>query len=72
VGEYKHIFTPITIGRLTVNNRIEKAPGVRPRTDIVKALLGLAPEVYVVGDSSNERGNLYSATAEGFFAAMEI
>jgi 2,4-dienoyl-CoA reductase-like NADH-dependent reductase (Old Yellow Enzyme family) len=55
VGEYRHIFTPIKIGRLTVKNRIEKAP-----------------EVYVVGDSSNEMGNLYSATSEGFFAAMEI
>jgi hypothetical protein len=53
VGEYRHIFTPIKIGRMTVKNR----------TDIVKKFLGLAPEVYAVGDSSNERGNLYSATS---------
>lgn len=48
------------------------ALGVRPCTHIVKTFLGLAPEVYVVGDSSNERGNLYSANSEGFFVAMGI
>ncbi len=48
------------------------ALGVRSLTEVVKKFLGLAPEVYVVGDSSNERGNLYSATTEGFFAAMEL
>ncbi len=28
MGDYKHIFTPIKIGRLTIKNRIEKAPAV--------------------------------------------
>jgi len=46
--------------------------GVRPRTGVVTAFKELAPEVYIIGDCSNERGNLHSATAEGFFAAMEI
>jgi 2,4-dienoyl-CoA reductase-like NADH-dependent reductase (Old Yellow Enzyme family) len=28
MGDYKHIFTPIKIGRMTVKNRVEKAPAV--------------------------------------------
>lgn len=48
------------------------ALGVRPRTEVIERLKGLAPEVYVIGDCNNRRGNLYSATEEGFFAAMEI
>jgi hypothetical protein len=32
----------------------------------------LAPEVYMAGDCNKERGNLYNATLQGFFAAIEI
>ena len=46
--------------------------GVEPRTELVKMFEGLAPDVYVVGDCHNRRGNLFSATSEGFFAAMDI
>ena len=28
MGEYKHVFTPIKIGRMTVRNRIETAPAM--------------------------------------------
>jgi len=48
------------------------ALGVEPRTGVVSLFMDLAPEVYVIGDCNNQRGNLYSATSEGFFAAMEI
>lgn len=46
--------------------------GVEPRTGVVRMFTGLAPEVYIIGDGNNQIGNLYSATSEGFFAAMEI
>jgi 2,4-dienoyl-CoA reductase-like NADH-dependent reductase (Old Yellow Enzyme family)/thioredoxin reductase len=46
--------------------------GVEPFTEAVRVFQGLAPDVYVVGDCNNQRGNLYSATSEGFFAAMDI
>ncbi len=46
--------------------------GVEPLTEVVKMFEELAPDVYVVGDCNNQRGNLYSATSEGFFAAMDI
>lgn len=48
------------------------AVGVKPRTDVVGIFEDLAPEVYRAGDCNKERGNLYSATLQGFFAAMEI
>jgi pyruvate/2-oxoglutarate dehydrogenase complex dihydrolipoamide dehydrogenase (E3) component len=48
------------------------AVGVRPRMDAVRMFEALAPEVYMAGDCNKERGNLYSATLQGFFAAMEI
>jgi 2,4-dienoyl-CoA reductase-like NADH-dependent reductase (Old Yellow Enzyme family)/NADPH-dependent 2,4-dienoyl-CoA reductase/sulfur reductase-like enzyme len=48
------------------------ALGVEPRSDLIGKFKALAPEVYVVGDCNNQRGNLLSAVAEGFFAAMEI
>jgi len=48
------------------------ALGVRPRTEVVQLFENLAPEVYMAGDCNKERGNLYSATLQGFFAAMEI
>jgi 2,4-dienoyl-CoA reductase-like NADH-dependent reductase (Old Yellow Enzyme family)/NADPH-dependent 2,4-dienoyl-CoA reductase/sulfur reductase-like enzyme len=48
------------------------ALGVEPRADVVKSLDGLAPEVFVIGDCHNRRGNLASAVSEGFFAAMDI
>jgi NADPH-dependent 2,4-dienoyl-CoA reductase/sulfur reductase-like enzyme len=46
--------------------------GVKPRSDIVASLEGLAPQVLVIGDCHNSRGNLASAVSEGFFAAMDI
>jgi NADPH-dependent 2,4-dienoyl-CoA reductase/sulfur reductase-like enzyme len=46
--------------------------GVRPRSDAVRDLQGLAYDVYVIGDCSRERGNLFHAVADGFNAAMEI
>ena len=48
------------------------ALGVKPRTEVLESLLGLAPEVYMVGDCDKERGNLYNAIMQGFFAAMDI
>jgi NADPH-dependent 2,4-dienoyl-CoA reductase/sulfur reductase-like enzyme len=48
------------------------AVGVKPRTEVVQISENLAPEVYMAGDCNKERGNLYSATLQGFFAAMEI
>ena len=48
------------------------AVGVKPRTEVVRMFEALAPEVYMAGDCNKERGNLYSATLQGFFAAMEI
>ncbi|HUW64347.1 MAG TPA: FAD-dependent oxidoreductase [Spirochaetia bacterium] len=46
--------------------------GFKPRTEMVRALAGLAPAVYVVGDCGRQRGNLWHATTGGFDAAMEI
>ena len=48
------------------------AVGVKPRTEAVRMFEDCAPEVYIAGDCNKERGNLYSATLQGFFAAMEI
>ena len=48
------------------------AVGVKPRSEVVRMFEDLAPEVYMAGDCNKERGNLYSATLQGFFAAMEI
>jgi hypothetical protein len=48
------------------------ALGVEPRTDIVEKFQGLAPEVKIIGDCNNRRGNLYSATSEGFFAGIDL
>jgi NADPH-dependent 2,4-dienoyl-CoA reductase/sulfur reductase-like enzyme len=48
------------------------AVGVKPRKEVVRMFEGYAPEIYVAGDCNKERGNLYSATLQGFFAAMEI
>jgi 2,4-dienoyl-CoA reductase-like NADH-dependent reductase (Old Yellow Enzyme family)/thioredoxin reductase len=46
--------------------------GVEPRANAIANLQGLVPEVYLIGDCNNQRGNLCSAVAEGFFAAQEI
>lgn len=46
--------------------------GVRPKTEIVELFSELAPEVYQAGDCGSDRGNLYNATMQGFFAAMNI
>jgi 2,4-dienoyl-CoA reductase-like NADH-dependent reductase (Old Yellow Enzyme family)/thioredoxin reductase len=48
------------------------AVGVTPRTKVIQMFEDLAPEVYMAGDCNKERGNLYSATLQGFFAAIEI
>lgn len=48
------------------------AVGVRPRNEVVQSFEAIAPEVYLAGDCNKERGNLYHATLQGFFAAMEI
>jgi pyruvate/2-oxoglutarate dehydrogenase complex dihydrolipoamide dehydrogenase (E3) component len=48
------------------------ALGVQPREEIVAMFDDIAPEVRVIGDCHNQRGNLYSATSEGFFAAIEL
>jgi thioredoxin reductase len=48
------------------------ALGVEPRTEVTMRFEDLAPEVRAVGDCSKERGNLYSATLQGFFAAMDL
>ena len=48
------------------------AVGVKPRTEVVQSFENLAPEVYMASDCNKERGNLYSATLQGFFAAMEV
>lgn len=46
--------------------------GFEPRQAVVEMFQGLAPEVYVIGDCNNQRGNLWNATREGYFAGMEI
>jgi hypothetical protein len=46
--------------------------GVTRRTDLIRMLENLAPEVHVIGDCRRERGNLWHATTDGFNAAMEI
>ncbi len=46
--------------------------GVAPRIDVVAQFADLVPDVRVIGDCNNERGNLYNAISEGFFAAMDI
>lgn len=48
------------------------AVGVRPRSEGIQNFEDLAPEVYLAGDCNKERGNLYYAILQGFFAAMEI
>lgn len=48
------------------------ALGLEPRADVVQMLEHLAPEVHIVGDCGNTRGNLWRATTEGFNAATDI
>ena len=48
------------------------ALGVQPRAEIAAMFEDTAPEVRVVGDCRNQRGNLLTATAEGFFAAIDL
>jgi 2,4-dienoyl-CoA reductase-like NADH-dependent reductase (Old Yellow Enzyme family)/NADPH-dependent 2,4-dienoyl-CoA reductase/sulfur reductase-like enzyme len=48
------------------------ALGVKPRAGVVAKLRDLAPGVKIIGDCAGERGNLCSATSEGFFAAIEL
>jgi 2,4-dienoyl-CoA reductase-like NADH-dependent reductase (Old Yellow Enzyme family)/thioredoxin reductase len=48
------------------------ALGVTPRADVVLKFQDLAPEVKIIGDCADQRGNLLSATSEGFFSAIEL
>lgn len=48
------------------------ALGMQPGSPIIESWQDLAPEVYIIGDCHNPKGNLYHATSEGFFAAMNI
>ena len=48
------------------------AIGVAPRSDVMAALAALAPEVLFAGDCNTERGNLYKATMQGYFAGMDL
>jgi 2,4-dienoyl-CoA reductase-like NADH-dependent reductase (Old Yellow Enzyme family)/thioredoxin reductase len=46
--------------------------GMRPDTKAIENLVDPAYDVYLAGDCNNERGNLWRAVSEGFFAAMDI
>ena len=48
------------------------ALGVQPHEEVISMLADIAPDVKVIGDCHNQRGNLYNATSEGFFAAIEL
>jgi len=48
------------------------ALGSAPQKEIIREFQDLAPDVYLIGDCNNERGNLCKAVTEGFFAAMDI
>jgi pyruvate/2-oxoglutarate dehydrogenase complex dihydrolipoamide dehydrogenase (E3) component len=60
------------VGTLKPCATIVLALGMQPRSRDIGKYERLAPDVYVIGDCHNQRGNLYSAVSEGFFAAMEI
>jgi 2,4-dienoyl-CoA reductase-like NADH-dependent reductase (Old Yellow Enzyme family)/thioredoxin reductase len=47
------------------------ALGMEPRMDIIERFHELAPNTIIIGDINNQRGNLYTAVSEGFFAAMD-
>jgi 2,4-dienoyl-CoA reductase-like NADH-dependent reductase (Old Yellow Enzyme family)/thioredoxin reductase len=62
-----------------VGNKVELAcdtvvlaMGVEPRQEAMERFKDLAPQVYIAGDCRSPRGNLCSAVAEGYFAALEI
>jgi len=46
--------------------------GMVPDREVVDRFLHSAPDVYVVGDSTTARGNLWTATTTAFNAAMNI
>ena len=46
--------------------------GVTPDQDMVDRFINLVPDVYVVGDSTTSRGNVWTATSTGFDSAMNI
>jgi 2,4-dienoyl-CoA reductase-like NADH-dependent reductase (Old Yellow Enzyme family)/thioredoxin reductase len=48
------------------------AIGVRPRTETIAMLAGLAPATRLAGDCSNTQNNLFGAVGEGFQAAVDI
>jgi len=48
------------------------ALGMVPRSSLVEKFKGLAPRIVAIGDCNNRRGNLHTATQEGFFAAMDL
>ena len=48
------------------------ALGMKPDLDIIEKFSNLIPDTRVIGDSRNQKGNLYHAVTEGFFAAIDI
>lgn len=46
--------------------------GATPDTKAIEKLTDRVLDVYRIGDCNNQRGNLYKAVSEGFFAAMDI
>jgi NADPH-dependent 2,4-dienoyl-CoA reductase/sulfur reductase-like enzyme len=46
--------------------------GMRPNTKMIEKLTHPDYDIYLAGDCNNQRGNLYRAVSEGFFAAMDI
>ena len=60
------------VKKVMPSDTVVLALGMQPRTRVVSLFQDLSPDVYVIGDCQNQRGNLFSAIAEGFFAAIEI
>ena len=46
--------------------------GVIPDREMVARFIHSAPDIYIVGDSTTHRGNLWTATTTAFHAAMNI
>ena len=46
--------------------------GMRPNTKMIEKLTDPDYDIYLAGDCNNQRGDLYRAVSEGFFAAMDI
>jgi len=52
-------------------NTVVLALGMEPRVEVVEKFRCLTTNVIAIGDCNNQRGNVYRATSEGFFAAMD-